>query len=77
MEQQSGSVQPIPVDYRAGCRVSWYYYATREEADIASVEAFQQGNRKTALGYDFGYCSPGHVQKTVYKGRDLYEVCFP
>lgn len=69
---------PEPEAKRSGCKVGWYYYKTKEEAEAASVIAAH--NREIALraGYDFGYCWPGSIdgplpETSKYAG--LYEVC--
>lgn len=68
---------PKEVDLRSGCKVSWYYYATKEEAEAAAKIARHNADIDESLGYDFGYCWPG----TIY-GPDeqkfkpgLWEVC--
>lgn len=50
---------PKEIDSRSGCKVSWYTYATREEAEIALQHAKVQAEYYSWLGYDFGYLSPG------------------
>ena len=62
-----------PVSTRGGCKVGWATYATQEEADDVSAWANKEGHRKSRLGYDFGYCSPGTIEKVP----DGYEVCLP
>jgi hypothetical protein len=79
---RSVDLRPKPVAYRSGCKVSWNYYATLAEAEIAKGYAIEQGRRDAALGYDFGFCSPGSVHyidpekypNSKYAG--LFEVCF-
>ena len=74
---------PESVDYRSGCKVCWRYYATKEEAQLASRFARRQGERDAARGYDFGYCWPGsvdYIDPEKYpesKRAGLYEVCWP
>jgi hypothetical protein len=65
---------PKSVRSRTGNKVSWFFYATLEEAKIASDWAFHRAVLDASMGYDFGYCSPGSIRKT---DDQLYEVCFP
>lgn len=70
------SFEPCPksVRSRTGIKVVWYYYATLEEAQIASQWAMASADRAWQFGYDFGYCSPGSISK---QEDGTYEVCFP
>jgi hypothetical protein len=52
---------PAPVQMRGGCKVSWYYYPTKEEALRCSEWAKVEAEKMWAEGYDFGYCSPGSI----------------
>jgi len=65
--------KPKSISYRSGCKVCWETYATEEEAKVASVLARKEGYEKAALGYDFGYCSPGSIDKV----KDGWEGCWP
>ena len=59
---------PEPLYSQSGCKVGWNYYATQEEAEVASKQATRAGENAAAQGYDFGYCSPGSIEEvTVYK----------
>ena len=64
---------------RSGCKVSWYYYAKKEDAEAAAEAARWNAQVQWNLGYDFGYQSPGSsIQQSdwaEYKG--LWEVCIP
>jgi hypothetical protein len=75
---------PLPdyVAIRVGCKVSWVYYKTREEASVAAGIARHNAVIDSSMGYDFGYCSPGSISApeqlmfpadSEYHG--LYEVC--
>ncbi len=64
---------PNAIDYRSGCKVCWKTYATEDEAKVASLYAIAEAQHNLAMGYDFGFCSPGSIDKVV----DGYEVCFP
>ena len=63
-----------PVSSRSGCKVCWYVYATREQAELAAGVAVIQAELKAAKGYDFGYQVPGTITKI---DEHKYEVCFP
>ena len=75
--------QPYPeaAARRTGCKVSWWYYDTREEAEACSRVAIHNSYVLQQEGYDFGYCSPGSIQwveagnapQAGDKGR--WEVC--
>jgi hypothetical protein len=69
---------PKPVARRSGCKVSWVYYASKAEADAASVIAAHNREIQINQGYDFGYCWPGSVKGPMpadSKYEGLYEVC--
>lgn len=66
---------PKPIDYRSGCKVSWYTYRTVKEAKIASEHAQLQAAYKAHLGYDFGWQNPGDIHKDHASRR--YTVTFP
>lgn len=54
---------PKPASQRGGCKVSWYEYNTREEAERASVVAQAEGEHRWNLGFDFGFQVPGHIHE--------------
>lgn len=66
---------------RTGCKVSWYYYAKKEDAEQAAEVAKHNAAIQASLGYDFGYQSPGYSIQLMgdswpsYQG--LWEVCIP
>jgi len=64
---------PQETGYRGGCKVCWKTYATEEQAKVASLHAIAEAIYNADLGYDFGFCTPGSIDKVV----DGYEVCFP
>jgi hypothetical protein len=70
---------PNPDDIRSGCKVSWYYYRSREDAEACSVAAKHNAIRQRELGFDFGYQSPGSIEmahpNSKYAG--MWEVCLP
>ena len=79
---------PTPVKQRGGCKVSWNYYDNEDDAKACSDAARRNAQLQAALGYDFGYCAPGSIEKkkpdAIYKefGKDLevgglFEVCLP
>lgn len=63
---------PDPLYSKSGCKVGWDYYATKEEAEIASKKARIAGDHRAAHGYDFGYQSPGSIEEVT-----VYKVCIP
>jgi hypothetical protein len=65
---------PPTDDTRSGCKVGWRYYQTRAEAEACSKAARWNGRVKEEMGYDFGYCAPGHITE-LPDGR--FEVCIP
>jgi hypothetical protein len=67
--------KPKHIDSMAGCKVGWYVYRTMKEAKIASLHARLEGEYRSMLGYDFGYCSPGEISVNHKKRR--YTVTFP
>lgn len=48
---------------RTGCKVSWYTYGTKEEAEAASKAAINNASILAEKGYDFGYQSPGAIEQ--------------
>jgi hypothetical protein len=73
---------PQHQNVRSGCKVSWYYYAKKEDAEKAAEVAKHNAQIQASLGYDFGYQSPGYRVELIgdnwgpeYKG--LWEVCIP
>jgi hypothetical protein len=66
---------PQPISYMSGCKVAWYTFRTVKEAEIAAKWARSEAARKEALGYDFGWCTPGEISKNHKKRR--YTVTFP
>lgn len=75
---------PEPAATRGGCKVSWNYYKTEEEARACSAAAAWNRDIKADLGYDFGYCWPGTVKliggESAYgdpQYAGLWEVCLP
>ena len=54
---------PKPVEQQGGCKVSWFYYKTREEAEQASLVAVAEGEYRWNLGFDFGFQVPGYIRE--------------
>lgn len=65
---------PKEDDLRVGCKVSWYIYSNRKDAEACAKAAKHNAVIQANLGYDFGYCSPGSIE-TLDDGR--FEVCLP
>jgi hypothetical protein len=66
---------PEPMEYRSGCKVSWYTFRTMKEAKIAAQHAELDASYKAHLGYDFGWLWPGEIHKDHSRRR--YTVTFP
>jgi hypothetical protein len=68
---------PPSVDLRVGCKVSWHYYATKEEAEACAVIAQHNAAVDRGNGYDHGYCSPGSITGPDHQTwkPGLWEVC--
>ena len=67
---------------RSGCKVSWYYYAKRDDAEKAAIAAKHNAEIQWSLGYDFGYCSPGSIMEVKQENGmpdklGMFEVCIP
>lgn len=61
--------------YRGGCKVSWYGYRRKVDAEKASKYARHWAIIRSNQGYDFGWLWPGDISK---KGEDgLYWVTMP
>ena len=65
---------PKEQDCRVGCKVSWYIYDKKKDAEAASKAAKNNAILYARMGYDFGFQSPGSIDK-LKDGR--YEVCIP
>jgi hypothetical protein len=52
---------PKPVSTRSGCKVGWYTYDNRADAETASAAAKARASEMRGFGYDFGYSSPGEI----------------
>jgi hypothetical protein len=82
---------PKPAASRGGCKVSWNYYRTREEAETCSKAAQHNADIAWREGYDFGYCSPGSIREMPAGSKigeayfrdkiedvsGMFEVCLP
>ena len=64
---------PEPIARRSGSKVGWLTYADRETAEKASEAAKENAIEKERQGYDFGFQSPGWIDKV----KDGFEVCIP
>jgi len=61
------------VAYRNGIKVGWLLYSSKEGAEAASVKAVEDGRKRLAEGYDFGYQSVGSVTEVA----DGWQVVIP
>ena len=64
---------PPALHEESGCKVGWKHYATQAEARVAATIAIREAARLEALGYDWGYQSPGRI--TQHDGNWI--VCVP
>lgn len=55
---------PKPIKTVVGSKVSWKTYATIDEAMQAASVARHNAEIDEAMGYDFGFMSPGEIKKT-------------
>jgi hypothetical protein len=69
---------------RGGGKVSWLYYADREDAEKAAAAARVNAEILAQRGYDFGFQEPGAIDQigdvpdpSWEKYVGLYEVCIP
>ncbi len=62
---------PTPITKVSGCKVAWYTYSTREDAEQASVAA--QANASLKGGYRFGQAKPGEITEN----GDTFTVTIP
>lgn len=51
------------ISARAGCKVAWETYTTREEAEARAATARSEAVAQAARGYDFGYLTPGTINE--------------
>jgi hypothetical protein len=83
---------PRPLKVRSGCKVSWYYYDNKTDADKAATAAKHNAALQLDEGFDFGYQAPGSIDQlppnTRYRESmglgvewldvsNLFEVCIP
>ena len=59
---------PKPVAKRSGCKVSWAYYRTKEDADACSKAAYANSLIAASEGFDFGYQAPGCIRQITEPG---------
>jgi len=67
------TVTEAPVEAWAGNKVGWAVYRLKSDADLIARQAKKDAKKKVALGYDFGYQSPGEVTRV----ENGYRVCLP
>ena len=74
--EEQAKLPPMPerIGFRAGCKVSWYEFATLADAEIASLWAKLQAEYYSYFGYDYGYFCGGEISQT---GDGTYTVVFP
>jgi len=69
------TVTEAPIQQWDGCKVGWAIYRLKSDADRVARQAKKDAKKKVAIGYDFGYQSPGKVTKDS-DGLG-YLVCLP
>lgn len=62
------------IEREAGCKVAWYVFDDRAEAEAAAEEARNRAYRKGNLGYTFGSVSPGNIREFERNGQTVWEV---
>lgn len=70
---------------RSGCKVSWLYYSNEADAREAAEAAKVNARLDEAMGYDFGFQSPGTYFQVgavpltgeYAKFNGMWEVCIP
>ena len=60
----SYATYPKSISAKYGCKVSWRTYETRAEAELCALAARHNARLDEALGYDFGFSTPGEIQET-------------
>ena len=65
---------PKSIKVQAGCKVSWHFFATEEEAKVASEHAKLEAEYYSYLGYDYGYYSGGEISECA---DGTWSVVFP
>lgn len=65
---------PAHLKMRNGIKVSWLMFEKETDAHKASQAAKNNAILQASKGYDFGYCTPGEIEKTK---DGLYSVCIP
>jgi len=69
---------PKEDDLRTGCKVSWHYYRSKEDAEKCAEAAKHNARIQRWEGYDFGYCAPGSITlMKAGKHAGMYGVCLP
>jgi len=65
---------PKYVSSRTGCKVSWFTYVTKAEAEAAAKVAEAQAKELWAVGFDFGFMCPGDITELK---DGTFEVVIP
>lgn len=65
---------PEAVNQVTGCKVGWRFYRDEDLAKTCSEAARHNAKIQQAAGYDFGYCSPGSIERT---NDGMFKVCIP
>jgi hypothetical protein len=62
-----------PMRVLPGNKVGWEVYLLKSDAEKRAKQARKEADKMMARGYDFGYQSPGSIEKV----EDGYKVCVP
>lgn len=61
-----------------GCKVSWFFYEDREQAELAAEAARRNAITLEGRGFDFGFQSPGQITEPERSKRPgLFQVVIP
>lgn len=71
------SYKPYPAcfDEEVGCRVVWRHYASEDAAKRAAEAAKHNAALDESRGFDFGFVSPGSIEKVERNGETVFRVC--
>lgn len=71
---KTAQTYPPALREESGSKVGWRHYTTQAEAKVAAQVALREAEQLEALGYDWGYQSPGQI---TVAADGTYCVCVP
>jgi hypothetical protein len=74
MKKPEWKCYPVSLSTETGCKVGWKVYGELFEAEDCAEAAKFNAKIQESLGYDFGYCSPGSIEKLE---NGCFKVCIP